>query len=202
MLIALAVLYVTVAVLAGVFLFVDLWAKSYDFPRTQVVAHVALGAAFGGGLAGCALAAELALQGASGKLASWALLPLVAVPLLTLLALTYWADWRVVYFSGLAGLASVGHLRGPRPSIVGMAVVVGVLALVSEIPRVRLRRYKVSLERGCSCCGDRQKAVHQLVALSASGISVINAFLSSPEGRTETRVMDEWRRSRPTTRCS
>jgi hypothetical protein len=203
MLLALAGVYVAAPALVCFSWFIDLWAKSYDLPWEQRVAKSVLTISVAAAFGGCALLAGHVLEQAGTLVTFWTAVAALAPPLATLLWSVYDVNWRSVYAGAVVGL--LGSLRAyPIPptrvqlrvAVIVAACVVG-LAAVSELRSVKFRRYLRILQRACSCCGYKQRAVHELCALGASGDDAIRLFMSQAESQYETHVRDEWRRCRP-----
>ena len=203
MLLAVAGVYVAAPALVCFSWFIDLWAKSYDLPWAQRAAKSALTISVAAALGSCALLAGHALEQTGALVTFWAAVAALAPPLATLLWSVYDVNWRSVYAGAVVGL--LGSLRAyPAPptsvqlrvAVIMATCVVG-LTVVSELRSVKFRRYLRMLQRACSCCGYKQRAVHELCALGASGEDAIRLFLSQTESQYETRVRDEWRRCRP-----
>jgi hypothetical protein len=182
---------------------VDLWAKSFDLPRAQRLAKALLFVVAATGLAGFALLATFAIELTHGATAVSGLAILLVPPLALVLLTLYLVDLRLVDAGAFVGLASVAALQATvRPVVVplvaGLGLAILALSLTSVTPRWRFHRYARSLERDCSCCGRKQRALHELADMGVRGEAVIVRYLDSPEGRMETRVQEDWRRYRLT----
>jgi hypothetical protein len=177
--------------------FVDLWAKSYDLSWEQGLGKVALWALSVITVAGTALTVARVLEGAF-----WLGL-IVALPAgVVLLWTLYDLNWRGVYAAALLGLLGALVLRSSESYVRGvllcsMAGVLGVW-LVSEVGEIRFRRYARMLERGCSCCGYKQRAVHELCAFGVLGEVQVRRYLARLAGQYDTPVREELSRCRPT----
>lgn len=181
----------------------DLWAKSFDFPLEQKRAKGFLAFAATIAMAAFAILASVVMTSGTGPI----VISLTTVLLLPPFALILWSlynvDLRLVYFGAVLGLfGAVSAI--PTLLVLEVGVVAGVavfgVALVAEIPSRRFRRYSDTLSRACSCCGYKQRALHELAAMGRTGKEAIMKYLESPEGRNESRVQEEWRTFRPTTK--
>jgi hypothetical protein len=182
--------------------FVDLWAKSFDFPRVQKLAMALLALVAASGMAGLSGLAMCAIQLVHGPVLVGTLAILVVPPFALVLWMLYDVDLRVVDVGALGGLVIAARSGATTtPPAVALAAGVGLallaLAFMSMVPGRRFRRYARSLQRDCSCCGLKQRAVHELAGMGVRGEATILAYLASPEGRRDNHVQDEWRRCRP-----
>jgi hypothetical protein len=198
MLIPLLGMYVTVLAFVVFSWLVDLWAKSYDLPAQQRIAKSALTACSALALGGSAAMSAVAFDRAAAGL-HWIVLVAAAPAVAILLWVLYELDWRPVYVGAFLGLVGARVLLGAPLSAVGLMVIgVVALGLVSESGPLRFNRYVRTLEDGCSCCGYKQRAVHELVALGPIGETEVRRFLAQASAAYETRVRDELGRCRPT----
>jgi hypothetical protein len=195
---AVAGLYLAAPGIALSLWLVDLWAKSYDWPKVQVAAKCASAVLCMGGAAAVLLLGSTALGATGGR---WCLAASAVVPPL---ALFVWSvgdvNWRGGYIGALCGAATAAHF-GPSaavPLAVMVAISIATVGLAQEVPPIRFWRYSRTLAESCSCCGDRQRAVHELAGFGERGAAVVEAFLASTAGRYETRVSEEWRTCRRT----
>jgi len=206
MLLALLVLYTGVPVVVFVSWIIDLWVKSYDFPRAQQIAKVALVALVTLAFTCANALASRGLGAAGTRLELSAVTVFVALPIAALLWLVHDLDWRPVYASAVvsppaAALFLTSSSDCARVLAVLTTAVAAALAVRREIHEVRFARYARMLQKACSCCGYKQRAVHELYALGSKGRKTILAFLDDPGSQYETRVHQEWARHRPDTRA-
>jgi hypothetical protein len=204
MLVALLTLYLAVPIVVFVLCFIDVWAKSYDFPRAQRIAKGVLTGFVALTCAWSVLLASRALDAAGTGQEFWLVAAAEAFPLATLLWLIHHVHWSV-YAAAAVGSPAAFFAR-PTPTIAQLLVAAGITAVVvalamrRELHNVKLRRYARMLQHACSCCGFKQRAVHELSAMGSAGEERIRLFLDQPGSRHETRVRDEWNRCRPTMR--
>ena len=181
MVVGLVAAYLVAPLVVLTWWWIDLWAKSYDFPVAQAWAKVALATTVAFAAGGLMLSATAAVTWPMPR--AVVAVCLACVPLLTLFV---WCvrelDWRLVYLAAVAGtLAPLGlgvtrvALETVVPPTLVSLVLVG-LAGWREVPTVRLKRYERMLGL-CSCCGYQQKAVHELCGLGSVGEDVIAAYL-------------------------
>jgi len=201
MFLAIGALYIGVPAFVLLAWTVDLWAKSFDFPREQRLATTFLVCAATAGMAGFVVLASFVMEQATGLVVVSLLAFLLLPPLGLLLWTLYDIDLRVVYGGALVGLAGVVGLHATTtPLVLSVAIVTGLavlgIALAGEIPSRRFRRYVDMLQRACSCCGHKQRALHELADMGPAGEGAIMQYLNSSEGRSEGRVQKEWRAAR------
>jgi hypothetical protein len=203
MLLALVGLYTFAPAFFCLSWFIDLWAKSY-VPLAQRLAKGVLAGCAAATFGGAALLAGRALMSVNSVAAIAATSLVLVPPFGALLWSVHDVDWRSVYAGAIVG--ALGALRAmpgtPSTSliVVALSVVIPImgLALLRERRSVRLRRYARMLEKACSCCGYKQRAVHELCTLGPQGEDAIREYLAQPDARHETHVREEWRTCRPT----
>jgi hypothetical protein len=205
MLLALLALFAGVPVVVFVSWIIDLWAKSYDFPRAQQIAKVALVALVTLAFTCATALANRALGAAGTPLELAAVTVFVALPIAALLWLVHDVDWRPVYAGAVVSppatmLILTASSDSVRLLAAIMTAVAAVLAVRREVHGVRFARYARMLQKACSCCGYKQRAVHELYALGSKGRETILAFLDDPGSQYETRVRDEWESRCPESR--
>jgi hypothetical protein len=174
------------------FWFVDLWAKDYDSPPTQVAAKALLALAAVLLLTAAAVVVTAASRAVRESAARWGVYVLTWPVLAAVAWLIYDLDWRAVYVAGVIAPVMVCALwhparaRGPLAAAIVVAVVVRVIGAYGEVPSVRLERYARQLRWGCWCCGYRERAIHELAGLGAAGRAVLQQYMSEdPEHEQE-----------------
>jgi len=203
MLLALLALYAFVPAFFCLSWFIDLGAKSYDFPLVQRVAKGVFAGCAAAAFGGAVLVADRALMSVDSVVPVAVTSLLVAPPFAALLWCLYDVDWRPVYGAAIVGALGASRAMPGAPSrsliVVAFSVAIPImaLALVRERRSVKFRRYVQMLDRACSCCGYKQRAVHELSALGPQGDDAIREYLAQPGARYETRVLEEWRTCRP-----
>lgn len=185
----------------------DLWAKSFDFPRAQLVAKIVLTVTAATGATAFVALASFLLASQIGPARMTALALFALPPLAAILWSLHDIDLRLVYLGAILAPLVLLHARMPNSAaLLPVALVASLailsVALVSQVPGLRFRRYSAMLQRACSCCGYKQRALHELLAMGRAGEEAIVKYLQSPEGRAESRVQAVWRECRPTTGCS
>ena len=199
-------IYLTLPLAFLVLWFVDLWAKSYDLPVIQLFAKATLMGVSAVLAAGLAHLGWGVWDGAGAQLGPWVIWVALSPAAVGFVACLGELNWRCVYAAALVGGGAALRLEGlPRPLVLflgAMLLAILVLAAYNETPHVRVARYAYSLRHHCSCCGYKQRAVHELRAAGPSGEQVISEYLRALEGWQETRVREAWARCRPTTGCS
>jgi hypothetical protein len=198
MFLAIGGLYLGVPAFALLAWTVDLWAKSFDYPMEQRLARIFLVCAAMAGMAGFVVLASFAMERATGLAVVSSLAFLLLPPLAVMLWTLYDVDLRLVYVGALVGVAGVVGLRATAtPVVLSVAVVAGLavlgIALAGEVPSRRFRRYVDMLQRACSCCGYKQRALHELADMGPAGEAAIMEYLNSSDGHNESRVHEEWR---------